>query len=413
MASRRDRVERAARRTGGEVADRLGRAWGAVKDRRRTPETGIEPPTADAEPDDPALFDRDRLRELTKLGHANILVIGQTGVGKSTLINAIFRKPLAPTGIGRSVTKVFQRFEDPEVPVTLFDSRGVELGDRKREVIREYKRLIATHRKGPAEEHIHLLWYCMDAGQTRVEEYDLEIIRALADEVPVILVFTQVIDDERADALERAVRFENLQLVGNRPVRTLAQPRTIGTQTLAARGLEELVRLTNDVLPEAVRRAFVNAQGVVLDLKADQARAVVVAASAAAAGAAAAPVPMSDAVLLKPIQLGMLAGITAIFGVELSKDQTSGLLKAAVGQGAIERAGKTLVMKLPGGNVINAAVAGALTGALGEAYVRLCSEILRRQAQDKPMPDPDMVDFLMEVYNRLLRRASRPGPGTR
>ena len=63
--------------------------------------------------------------------------------------------------------------------------------------------------------------------------------------------------------------------------------------------------------------------------------------------------------------------------------------------------------------MINAAVAGALTGALGEAYIRLCSEILRRRTQDKPMPDPEMVDFLMEVYNRLLRRASRPGPGTR
>ncbi len=336
-------------------------------------------------------------------------MIGQTGVGKSTLINAIFRKPLATTGIGKPVTKVIQPFEDPDVPVTLYDTKGVELGDSKRSVIRDYKRLIAAKRKGPPEEHIHLLWYCMDAGQTRVEDYDLEIMRALAEEVPVILVFTQVIDDERADGLEAAIRDANLQLVGNHAVRTLAQPRTIGTQTLAARGLEELVRLTNDVLPEAVRRAFVNAQGVVIDLKVDQARAVVAAASAAAAGAAAAPVPMSDAVLLKPIQLGMLAGITAIFGLELSKDQTSGLLKAAVGQGTMETAGKKLVKelstRLPGGNVINAAVAAGLTGALGEAYIRLCGEILRRQATDRPMPDPEMVDFLMAMYNTPAAQA--------
>ena len=73
---------------------------------------------------------------------------------------------------------------------------------------------------------------------------------------------------------------------------------------------------------------------------------MVVAASAAAAGAAAAPVPMADAMLLHPIQLGMLAGITAIFGLELSKDQTSGLLRAAVGQGSIELAGKRLVREL-------------------------------------------------------------------
>jgi len=155
-----------------------------------------------------------------------------------------------------------------------------------------------------------------------------------------------------------------------------------------------------------VRRAFVNAQGVVIDLKADQARALVVAASAAAAGAAAAPLPMSDAMLLKPIQLGMLAGITAVFGLELSKDQTKGLLQAAVGQGAMEQAGKRLVKELgsrvPGGNVINAAVAAGLTGALGEAYIRLCSELLRRDAK---MPDGEMVEFLMEMYDKLLRRA--------
>jgi uncharacterized protein (DUF697 family)/GTPase SAR1 family protein len=413
----RRRVGRVARttrdwagRTGEDVVDRFGRAWETVRDRRSRNPPPIEgPQTGDAELDDVALFSRERQREAEKLGHANILVIGQTGVGKSTLINAIFRKPLADARIGRPVTKVVQRFEDPDVPVTLYDTKGVELGDSKRSVIRDYKRLIAQQRKGRPEEHIHLLWYCMDAGQTRVEDYDIEIIRELANEVPVILVFTQVIDDERADGLEVAVRDANLELVGNHAVRTLAQPRRIGTQTLPVRGLQELVQLTNDVLPEAVRRAFVNAQGVVISLKVDQSRAVLATASAAAAGIAAAPIPMSDAALLRPVQLGMLASITAIFGIELSNEQALSLVKGTVGQGGMELAGKRLVKELakhlPGGNVVNAAVAAALTGALGEAYIRLCAEMLRRQADGRPMPDADAVKFLMEVYGNLLRRS--------
>jgi uncharacterized protein (DUF697 family)/GTP-binding protein EngB required for normal cell division len=396
-----------ARDIGGDVAGRFGHAYRTVKERRQGSDTAsVEP----APGDDAALFDRDRRRELEKLGHANILVIGQTGVGKSTLINAIFRKPLAREGIGKPVTKVVQRFEDPEVPVTLYDTKGVELGDSKRRVIRDYKRLIQTSRKGRPEEHIHLAWYCMDAGQTRVEDYDLEIMRELAHEVPVILVFTQVIDDERADGLQQAIQQSGLPLLGI--VRTLAQPRTIGTQTLPARGLEELVRLTNDILPAAVRRAFVNAQGVVIELKVDQSRAVVVAASAAAAGAAAAPIPMSDAALLRPIQLGMLASITAIFGIELDNDKVLGLVKGLIGQGGMEQAGKRLVKELakhvPGGNVVNAAVAGTLTGALGEAYIRLCAEILRRQAAGRPMPDAEMVTFLLEMYRGLLSRKASP-----
>ena len=63
-------------------------------------------------------------------------------------------------------------------------------------MIRDFKRIIAKSRKAAAEEHIHLLWYCMDAGQTRVQDYDVDIIRALAEDVPVVLVFTQTIDDD-------------------------------------------------------------------------------------------------------------------------------------------------------------------------------------------------------------------------
>ena len=90
----------------------------------------------------------------------------------------------------------------------------------------------------------------MDAGQTRVEDYDLEIMRALAEEVPVILVFTQVIDDERADGLEAAIRDANLRARrrSRRPhARAAAHDRH--ARRSPARGLEELVRLTNDVLP--------------------------------------------------------------------------------------------------------------------------------------------------------------------
>jgi uncharacterized protein (DUF697 family)/GTP-binding protein EngB required for normal cell division len=412
----RERVERTAE----DIADRLGRAWQSVRGRVRDDGATAETPAGgtvldDAELNSDELFSRERQREIERLGHANILIIGQTGVGKSTLINAVFRKPLARAETGRPVTKVIQRFEDPSVPVTLYDTKGVELGDSKKSVIRDFKKTIAKSRKAVVEDHIHLLWYCMDAGQTRVQDYDIEIIRELAEEVPVILVFTQTIDEQRADALEATIRDVELPIEGGRAVRTLAEPRRIGRQTLRPRGLEELVRLTNDLLPEAVRRAFTNAQGVVISLKVDQSRAVVVGASAAAAAAAAAPIPGSDAVVLKPIQLGMLAGITAIFGVELTNEQVMTLLKSVIGQGGMEKVGKRLVKEVakhvPGGNVVNATVAAALTGALGEAYIRVCSEMLRRKAAGKPMPEAEMLKQFVDAYESILRkpRASLEG----
>src|SRR5688500_19661517 len=50
----------------------------------------------------------------------------------------------------------------------------------------------------------------------------------------------------------------------------------------------------------------------------------------------AAPIPGSDAALLKPIQLGMLAGVTAIFGIELSNAQVMSLLTSVIGKGRSE-----------------------------------------------------------------------------
>lgn len=43
----------------------------------------------------------DRIKNLHTL---NIIVAGKTGVGKSTLINAVFKDKLAETGMGKPVT---------------------------------------------------------------------------------------------------------------------------------------------------------------------------------------------------------------------------------------------------------------------------------------------------------------------
>jgi uncharacterized protein (DUF697 family) len=211
----------------------------------------------------------------------------------------------------------------------------------------------------------------------------------------------------RADDFEAELRKENLPIVQGRVVRTLATPRTIAGQAIAPIGLEALVRLTHEVLPEAVRRAFTNAQGVVIDLKIDQGRMAVVGAAAAAATIGAIPIPIPDAVVLMPVQVTMLGGITAIFGVDVSEDSAAHLVRGVVGQGGVAYVGKQMAKMLlkyiPGGNVINAAVAAALTASLGEAYIQLCAEMLRRQAAGKPMPDAEMLQFLLDAYRNAFR----------
>jgi uncharacterized protein (DUF697 family) len=107
----------------------------------------------------------------------------------------------------------------------------------------------------------------------------------------------------------------------------------------------------------------------------------------------------------------MLAGISAVFGLELDRAQMESIVKEVAGGGGVEQAGraaaKQLAKYVPGVNFVNTAVAAAVTGALGEAYIRLCSEMLRRQAAGKPMPNADTLGYLMSAYKGLL---NRPGP---
>jgi len=178
-----DRARRVAERGVKDGGDAVSRALQEVTDRARRSRkkdsgnnnaTGSDIEEVAADP--AAFFSAEHQRSMEQLGHANILISGQTGAGKSTLINAVFRVPLAEEGIGKPVTKHVQKHEVQGVPVTIYDTPGIELGQAKDEVIREYRKTIAESRKGSPNDVIHVAWYCINIGQSRVQDDDTEII---------------------------------------------------------------------------------------------------------------------------------------------------------------------------------------------------------------------------------------------
>ncbi len=72
-----------------------------------------------------------------KMIPANILIIGKTGVGKSTLINSVFRERLVDTGTGEPITKHLKKITKRDVPVAIFDTKGLELNNRTQEMIKK------------------------------------------------------------------------------------------------------------------------------------------------------------------------------------------------------------------------------------------------------------------------------------
>lgn len=165
-------------------------------------------------------------------------------------------------------------------------------------------------------------------------------------------------------------------------------------------GLRELVELTMTLVPEGQRRAFVAAQKVDIELKKRHARMIVAGAAASAAGIGATPIPFADAALIVPIQIGMIAGISATFGLPLSEAFLSSLVASTVTGTAATITGRAIVTSLfklvPGvgtliGSAISATTAAAVTTAFGEAYIRSLEALFKRRQGEPPTAEEILV----------------------
>lgn len=101
---------------------------------------------------------------------------------------------------------------------------------------------------------------------------------------------------------------------------------------LKSMGLESLIELTSEVIPEGKRRALAAAQRANINYRKTQSHKISGFRDGRSA-AGASPIPFSDAVILAPIQVGMIAGITSVFGLELSKGTLTTLVASAIGVG--------------------------------------------------------------------------------
>lgn len=203
----------------------------------------------------------------------NIILSGKTGVGKSTLINAIFGCEMAKVGKGKPVSQSLEKYNTPDIPVNLFDTKGMELKDSERELSR---RSIINEIKNRAnspdvENHMHVMWYCISNESERIEEVELEWIRSFIEYMPVIIVLTKTIDTN--EELQSIIEEE---LPGLIVCRILAkEKKLINNNTIPPYGLHHLISETIKILPDATVRAFTAAQKIKIEEKIENAKKLV------------------------------------------------------------------------------------------------------------------------------------------
>jgi len=231
--------------------------------------------------------------------------------------------------------------------------------------------------------------------------------------LPVVLVVTQVPTKDgvpHPEAVELAAYIESLGLP-LRPAGKVLLTNALDDPFTGAPvfGLQELLDATYVVVPEVATAALTAAQILDWERKRQAAKKIINTAVAVAAGVGATPIPFSDAAILVPTQVTMIARITAAYGLPADRSRALAAAGALVLTGGATMAGRYLVTSMlkfvPGGQVatsaISATVAGSLTRGVGTAWARVCEHALA-------LPDAERDRFLagnapLELFRAYLK----------
>lgn len=358
----------------------------------------------------------EKLKETREdIGRFNIIVAGRTGVGKTTLIGAIFGRDVGDTLMGRPRTR--GRIWYPEHPgetdiLRLCDTEGLEM-ERYAETLDGLKREIES-RNGSHDpfDHIHVAWLCIDEPSLTVQPGEEALVKLLGEAgVPVIAVLTKA---GMAPAFKAKV--EEL-LPGVRAViRVRASPIEIEGQTFAEMGLDELMQATQAIIPSAVEGAWHLASRNLAAMT-QRAEQTVRRAAAAAGAAGATPIPIADAAGVFGVQAGMIIAVSLQMGVKLRRSDLQAMAVTLLGALGLTAGGRFIAgffaKLIPGlgsiaGSALTGTAAAALTYGLGRAYI----EYLRTfHAQHHRMPDADeLVSGFHIFWDRWKNKEETPPP---
>ena len=359
---------------------------------------------------DEALKKAQQMSQETSDGF-NIFVVGKSGVGKSTLINAVFGEKLAKTGSGSPKTQNIKEYKSKDF--SIFDTKGLELEDydSTKAQIAEF---LAQKQTGNEDEQIHIAWLCIAESGRRIERADIELWELLQkNHIPSILVITNAEQDkdENGELFSQLVKKE-FKTEEVQRVRALQIEDDEGNLK-KVKGIDMLVSKTYFLAPQAKRNAFGRKQiydkAMQRQERKKRADSIINRYTAAASTVAASPIPFSDIAILLPTQAAMIVHISSIYDLELSLESAKKLslaFGAVVGVGFAARAVAANLIKLipvvgsVAGGVINAGVAGTITKLMGEAYIAYLDDNAENLSEAVQKLSKDIIELSIDKVKK-------------
>ncbi len=347
--------------------------------------------------------------QISKLNAPNIAIVGRTGVGKSTIINAVFGGNVAKVGAGLPITQGFCRYPDESsdngMPIVVYDSAGYEAG-KEEEFVKDVLDFINQKQSAGIDKQIHLVWYVINASSARVELFEKGIIDQINEKgIPAIIILSQCdrAKPEEIDAIKAAIEKFDLNKVYDL-IEVAASPLiSRGKPICEEFGLTKLVDKTVELLPEMYTDAVIAMQVVDIRAKRKVVWKFISAAATTCFAVTASPVPGGTAALIAS-QTGLCMAIASVYGYKEMGDflisigtvtAFNAILSAAIGD--------LISMFIP--------TAGPVVAAGSASYVVVfgltCTAVFEKLAQDKIGKTKGEIEaYLRDSFRREFERYS-------
>ena len=341
----------------------------------------------------------------------NVVVVGNSGVGKSTLINSLLQSYEAETGIGEATTKNIRVHENDALGFRLIDTIGFEPGflnqNKAISALRKWsKNSIKNDEK---EQQINLIWYCIDGTSRKMFRKNIEMLSRATSvwpSVPIIVVITKSYSKPERDDNVRMVwrAFENSKKLSanlKAVIPVVADTYRIDEElniNVVPDGLGELLAETVKYLPEGLNASERDKKNFYLQQKRMLAHSVVGASTVAGVTVGLVPIPFPDGTILTPLEVGEIKSLSKIY--ELEYDKNTELFQTIVNAGTagiIAKSALNAIKAIPGlniaGEVLNAIVAGTIVAGLGEGSIYVFEQIYTGQ---KSIQDIEWVKNILD-----------------